>query len=173
MAAMTTTTASDLAAAFDTALERYQPVPGMVEQLKLACGFLPEQPVAGQSPVVAFHLDPGAELFIAHVVTPTRFVRHERTAEGKTFTVVVPLARISRVATLTADGTVEVTIELDADAAVAITEGRTLNAPTQDPAAPSGAVEGVTRTETRTTRANYRLVGDDAAVFASRLTSRL
>lgn len=165
--------AHDLAALLDEALAPFQDrPPGLVADFKAGAGLDPDLPVAGQAAVVAYHLDPGEEVFVAHMVTPTRFIHHERSVGNDTLTVAIPLQRITRVSTLTQGGVAVVKVEYDADATVATSSGEMFTAPIEGSEI-AGAAGSRSINETRTVRAYYELSGPNAALFASRLTSAL
>lgn len=172
---MTADTASshNLAGLLDEALAPFQDrPPGLVADLKSGAGLDPDLPVDGQITVVAYHLDPGEELFVAHLVTPTRFIRHERSVGDDTLTVAIPLRRITRVSALQQGGATVVKVEYDADATVAETSGEMFTAPIDNHEI-AGAAGSRTLSQTRTSRAYYELAGPNAALFASKLTGAL
>lgn len=165
----------DQAQLLDRALAQYDKVPGLVSDLKVGAGVDPSQPFAGSCHIVAYSLDPGDELFVAHLVTAAVFIHHERSPTGDTLTVVIPLRQITRVSTLTRDGQPQVTVEYDADLLTATdrTEMVTRPANDSDGDLPQGAAVSIGQVQGTTTRARYVLTGDQAAVFASRLAAAL
>lgn len=170
---MDTSAAADLAALLDQELAKYASVPGLVADLKVGAGFDPGTAIKGQDRIVAYDLSPGDELFVTHLVTATRFVRHERNTAGDTLTVVIPLSRIARVSVLSSGGEVEVKVEYDADQVVAETSQETFTAPVEGPETPPGARGGRGLSRTVTHRPHYLLHGANAALFASRLAAVL
>jgi hypothetical protein len=66
--------------------------------------------------LVTSWIEPGESVFTAWVLLEGGFVIHERSTDGRTFSLAVPLTRIRRIAEEGApDGAVRLTIEIDAD----------------------------------------------------------
>lgn len=95
-----------------------------------------------------------------HLVTTATPIRTAGRPRGQALTTTVPIERVRRVVEQAGANTLSVTVELDPDTAIAITEGEYLERP--DPDSADDDMKGLARGITRTTATSYELlVGPD------------
>lgn len=162
---MTTSSTSQPATSeLESALARLSRVDGLADDVRACLGIDPGGDLSPAG-VEAFHLDPSDVLSI-YLVTRGALTIHQRTTDGQTLTVTVPLARISRTALGSAAGRTSLTLELDADQVTTEAEAEYLD----QPAADEGQRHGRQVSRAVARRAGYTLVAEDDAAVARLLT---
>lgn len=97
-------------------LRQYSIAGDILNEIAGLVGATPADLSAGRVNVVAYWLEPSPELLTIWMITIGTFSVYQRTREGESLSVTVPIERISRVVT-TGDGGANATVavELDAD----------------------------------------------------------
>lgn len=141
---------------FETALQSFRDAPGLVAALRSALAVAPGDAITAEEyPLCGFHLTSTDKRLLAYFVTPGLFVRYEL-ADRQSLTITVPIERIRRVVEHAGPTWLRVTVELDADTAVAVTEAKI------GPDPDSLDDDRIARAVTRTTATTYELVVEAA-----------
>lgn len=96
------------------ALSQAGPVPGLTDSVARLLGASDFSAVP-ENQVLGFHLRRDTNFVAVYASTPKSFLLHEQSADGRAFSLVVPLARLRRVALLEDLAGARLTIELDSD----------------------------------------------------------
>lgn len=96
------------------ALSSLGPIPGVADAVARLLG-ASEFAALPENLVVGFHVRVDGPLIAVYAVGPRVFALHEQTADGRVFSLSVPLSRVRRVAVLEDATAMRLTVELDSD----------------------------------------------------------